>query len=64
MEWEIAARTRLDALIADEKVLVRISAAKRLRDGAESAARSDGRECVEIRDVEVAKRGLALGRAA
>ena len=64
MEWEIAARTRLDALIAAEPVLVRISAAKRLRDGAEAAARSDGRECVEIRDVEVAKRGLALGRAA
>ncbi|MDP9089081.1 MAG: chlorophyllide a reductase subunit Z [Pseudomonadota bacterium] len=37
--WTSAAREALDELVSEEPVLVRISAAKRLRDAAEAAAR-------------------------
>jgi 3,8-divinyl chlorophyllide a/chlorophyllide a reductase subunit Z len=42
MRWSEAARAVLDALVAQEPVLVRISAAKRLRDDAERRARDEG----------------------
>jgi chlorophyllide a reductase subunit Z len=42
VSWESAARERLEALIAAEPVLVRISAAKRMRDMAEADARAAG----------------------
>ncbi|MFN9389301.1 MAG: chlorophyllide a reductase subunit Z [Betaproteobacteria bacterium] len=42
VSWEPAARERLEALIAAEPVLVRISAAKRMRDMAEADARAAG----------------------
>jgi chlorophyllide a reductase subunit Z len=46
--WEDEARDRLDALVAAEPVLIRISAAKRLRDAAEARARRAGEERVTV----------------
>ena len=48
LRWTDAARAALDELVADEPVLVRISAAKRLRDAAEGAARAAGSDEVDI----------------
>jgi chlorophyllide a reductase subunit Z len=44
--WEAEAKSALDALIEAQPVLVRISAAKRLRDAAERAARQTGEAIV------------------
>ncbi len=56
--WESAAKARLDQLVEDQPVLVRISAAKRLRDAAESAARRAGESHVtEQRLAEAIKVG-------
>jgi chlorophyllide a reductase subunit Z len=48
LPWTDEAKEALDELLAAEPVLVRISAAKRLRDGAEAAARGAGEEQVSV----------------
>ena len=44
--WDKAAKARLDTLVEAQPVLIRISAAKRLRDAAEQRARQRGTETV------------------
>ncbi|MEM8982570.1 MAG: chlorophyllide a reductase subunit Z [Pseudomonadota bacterium] len=56
LPWHDAARQRLDAIVDRRPVLVRISAAKRLRDAAEHLARSRGYDAVDENCVEEAAR--------
>jgi chlorophyllide a reductase subunit Z len=62
--WAPEAKAKLDHAIGLEPVLVRISAAKRLRDASEAEARSRGSEVVNQEDVDLASRALRRGRAA
>jgi chlorophyllide a reductase subunit Z len=59
MDWSDNARAMLDEVVEKQPVLVRISAAKRLRDGAERMARNASAERVEDSDVLKAVRQLA-----
>lgn len=59
--WEVAAELELDKLVAAEPILVRISAAKRLRDAAESAARGSGAEQVTVSHLQAARQVLTTG---
>jgi chlorophyllide a reductase subunit Z len=52
MPWDPAAHERLQDLIEAEPVLVRISAAKRMRDRAEQDARAAGAQRVDIERLE------------
>jgi len=63
-EWEDDARRLLDKIVANEPYLVRISAAKRLRDRAERDARSAGEERVTVARVSRARAELTGERAA
>jgi 3,8-divinyl chlorophyllide a/chlorophyllide a reductase subunit Z len=56
--WDDAAKAALDELVERLPVLVRISAAKRLRDGAEQAARRAQSDRVAHGDVATAEREL------
>ena len=48
MPWTDEAKAALDAAVESQPVLVRISAAKRLRDAAEQAARKAGEPAVTL----------------
>ena len=52
LPWEDAAKQLLDELVEQQPVLVRISAAKRLRDRAERDARARGDGCVTAAHLE------------
>lgn len=59
LAWSEDAKARMDALVDAQPVLVRISAAKRLRDRAEREARQAGETRVSVERVERASRALA-----
>jgi 3,8-divinyl chlorophyllide a/chlorophyllide a reductase subunit Z len=59
LAWSEKAKTMLDELLERQPVLVRISAAKKLRDGAERIARFAAADQVDADDVVKASRGLA-----
>jgi chlorophyllide a reductase subunit Z len=62
IHWTDEARDLLDRLIEKEPVLVRISAAKRLRDAAEQDVRRAGAESVTAETISRARQ--VLGTAA
>ncbi len=64
LAWSDDARTLLDEMVEAQPVLVRISAAKRLRDGAEAVARRDGATRVSHTHLIAAQGAFATGRAA
>jgi chlorophyllide a reductase subunit Z len=61
LPWLDDARALLDRILEEQPVLVRISAAKRLRDRAEHEARSAGEAAVTIERVQRARRALNDG---
>jgi chlorophyllide a reductase subunit Z len=62
--WADAAQNGLDRIVAAQPILVRISAAKRLRDAAEQVAKAAGADTVEIEHVQHASESLQFGDAA
>jgi chlorophyllide a reductase subunit Z len=58
LPWAEEARLRLDDLVESEPVLIRISAAKRLRDRAEREARARGDTVVTLEHLGPARAGL------
>jgi chlorophyllide a reductase subunit Z len=61
LEWAPEAKAALDALVEKQPVLVRISAAKRLRDAAENITREAGGEQVNEKDLVRAHQSLFAG---
>jgi 3,8-divinyl chlorophyllide a/chlorophyllide a reductase subunit Z len=59
LPWEAKAKALLDQFLETQPVLVRISAAKRMRDAAERTARASGSEIVLIDHLDREARSLA-----
>jgi chlorophyllide a reductase subunit Z len=64
LAWDEDARSALDRLIEDQPVLIRISAAKRLRDAAERDARKAGEASVTLETLARTRSALLEGHAA
>jgi chlorophyllide a reductase subunit Z len=64
LPWDVEAKQAFDAILEAQPILVRISAAKTLRDAAERGARIAGESRISIDRVAVAHAGLREGRAA
>ncbi len=64
MPWSAEARDDLDRIVEAQPVLVRISAAKNMRDAAETIAQNEDAERVETSHVERARLQVVAGKAA
>lgn len=64
LAWDAEAQQALDRLVEAEPVLVRISAAKRLRDAAERGARIAGETRVGLARLQTVRHSLLEGHAA
>jgi chlorophyllide a reductase subunit Z len=62
MAWSAEAQSLLDDVLAASPVLVRISAARRMRDAAERSARAGGADCVTAPCVESARKLVFEGQ--